>query len=60
MIEIIPKPEETRKNYLIRVAIAMLNDNAYKMGTIIYDEADCDAICLAEDLANEFGMEQGK
>ena len=47
---------ETRKDYLVRVAINMLIDNAYEMESIIFDEAECDAFCLAEDLRTEFNL----
>jgi len=47
------KENETRKDYLIRVAIEMLEDNWCGMSNIEYDEAECDALCLAEDLRVE-------
>ena len=47
---------ERRKHYLVRVAIEMLDNNTESIDTIIYDEAECDAGCLAEDLRNEFGI----
>ena len=50
------KENETRKEYLIRVAIAMLHDNAFNMNSIVYDDAECDAFCLAEDLTIEFDI----
>jgi hypothetical protein len=58
MTEIKLSANETRKNYLVRAAIAILNENAYDMKTIIYDEAECDAFCLAEDLRCEFDIEE--
>lgn len=51
------KEGESRKDYLIRVSIAMLEYNAYCMKSLIYDDAVCDALCLAEDLRTEFDIE---
>ena len=48
---------EDRDLYLVRVAIQMLKENACLMGSIIYDEAECDALCLADDLESEFAIE---
>lgn len=56
MKEVKQKQNETRKDYLVRVAIIMLNENAYVMDSIIFDEAECDAFCLAEDLRIEFNL----
>lgn len=56
MKEIVLKKDETRKDYLIRVTIAMLNESGYLIPAIKYDEAECDAFCLAEDLKNEFDV----
>ena len=47
---------DSRKEYLIHVAIAFLRHEAGHMGTVEYDEAECDAYCLANDLENEFEM----
>lgn len=58
MTEIKQRADETRQNYLVRVAIAMLQENGYNMNTIIYDEAECDAFCLADDLRIEFDIEE--
>lgn len=58
MIKVKQKENETRKNYLVRAAIIMLDENAYKIDTIEFDEAECDAFCLAEDLRNEFDIDQ--
>lgn len=57
MIKVKQKENETRKDYLIRVAIEMLNENAYNIDNIEYDEAECDAFCLAEDLRVEFDVD---
>lgn len=56
MKSVAQKENESRKEYLIRVAITMLRDNAYGMKNIVFDEAECDAFCLAEDLENEFDI----
>lgn len=56
MKTITPRKNESRKDYLIRVAITMLTENGYKIETIEYDEAECDAFCLAEDLKIEFDI----
>ena len=53
-MEITLQKNETRKNYLIRVAIAFLNDNSHACDTIIFDEAECDGFCLADDLEFKF------
>lgn len=58
MKEVIQKEGEDRKDYLIRVAIAMLSRSAFSIDTIIYDEAECDALCLVEDLRAEFNVKQ--
>ena len=58
MIKVKQKENETRKNYLVRVAIKMLDHNGYGMDTIEFDESECDAFCLAEDLRNEFDVDQ--
>lgn len=57
MIEVVQKTGEERKDYLVRVAIKMLNENAYKIDWVHYDESECDAFCLAEDLSIEFDVE---
>jgi hypothetical protein len=60
-LEIKARENEPRKDYLIRVAVAYLKEvdhtgafATHYPDTIIYDEADCDGECLAEDLENEF------
>jgi hypothetical protein len=57
MIKVELKENENRKDYLIRVAIAMLVESGYSIDAIEYDEAECDAFCLAEDLRIEFDVE---
>ena len=56
MTKVTQEENESRKDYLIRVAIAMLEENAYMIDAVIYDEAECDAFCLAEDLRIEFDL----
>ena len=58
MIKVKQKENETRKNYLVRVAIKMLDENAYQIESIEFDEAECDAFCLSEDLRTEFNIDQ--
>jgi hypothetical protein len=57
MVKVELKENENRKDYLIRVAIAMLVESGYSIDAIEYDEAECDAFCLAEDLRIEFDVE---
>lgn len=57
MIKVKQKENENRKDYLIRVAIVMLNENGFTIDTVEYDEAECDAFCLAEDLRIEFDLD---
>lgn len=60
MQKITKKEGEDRKTYLARVAVALLeaNDGTMTEETIIYDDAECDASCLAEDMKNEFDIEE--
>jgi len=57
MTNVIQKENEPRQTYLVRVAIEMLIENGYEMKSIVYDEAVCDALCLADELATEFNIE---
>jgi hypothetical protein len=54
---ILQRDFEDRDLYLVRVAIAMLKENASIIDTVIYDEAECDAYCLADDLETEFNID---
>ena len=56
MKKIIQQKGESRKKYLVRVAIAMLEENGMEMAEVEYDEAKCDALCLADDLRIEFNI----
>lgn len=60
-IEVKQNQGESRKDYLIRVAVAYLlkvdHTGHFSTGypdTIKYDDADCDGICLANDIMDEF------
>lgn len=57
MNNVIQKENEPRTTYLVRVAVQMLRENAYAMQPIEYDEAECDALCLAEELEMEFDLQ---
>lgn len=52
--KVIQKEGESRKDYLIRVAIVMLRENGYNCEAVFYDGTECDAFCLADDLESEF------
>lgn len=56
MTILVPKENESRKDYLVRVTIEVLRENGWSMETINYDDAECDAFCLAEDLRIEFNL----
>jgi len=51
MEKIIKRIRESRKDYLVRVAIAYIKLNPE--GSIIYDDTECDGYYLAEDLEME-------
>jgi hypothetical protein len=48
---IVQTKNETRVNYLIRVAIHYLEENPEHH--VEYDDATCDGLCLAEELKHE-------
>jgi hypothetical protein len=54
MEKMTPKKGESRKKFLVRVAIEMLTEAGMSIETVHYDGAQCDAYCLAEDLRAEF------
>lgn len=55
MITVIQREGEKRADYLIRVAVAYLEEvNQFEVGYLTYDSAECDASCLATDLQDEF------
>lgn len=51
------RENESRKEYLIRAAIVMLENSAYRIESVDYDDANCDAYCLIQDLKIEFDIE---
>jgi hypothetical protein len=51
---------ETRKNYLLRAVVAMLEQGTGILDEIHYDDAECDASCLIEDLKFEFRIKHIK
>jgi hypothetical protein len=48
---------ESRLEYLLRVAIEYINDNPYSL--IYYDEAVCDVGCLVDELRLELDTLKG-
>ena len=51
---------DNRKQYLVALAIAFLEENTGYSGledTLNYDETTCDGYCLAQDLKDEFNLE---
>ena len=56
MKKIIQQKGESRKRYLVRVAIAMLEENEMELAEIYYDDTNCDSACLADDLRIEFNI----
>lgn len=59
-MEFIKKENETRKEYLVRVAVYYIEQHTGYLGIddcIFYDDAECDGYCLAEDLRAEFNIE---
>lgn len=51
------RPEETRKEYLVRVTIYLLRNTIAGEEIVGFDEAKCDGYCLADDLETEFDIE---
>jgi hypothetical protein len=61
MIKIEQKENEKRQEYLVRLAIAYIIQHTGYIGIddyLFYDDAECDGYCLAEDLRNEFYIEE--
>jgi len=46
--QISPLPNEPREAFLLRVAAFYIR-NEYAGGTIFYDEAECDGLCVADE-----------
>jgi len=60
MIKIKQKENETRKEYLVRLAVRYIEDHTGIVGmddSLFYDDAECDGYCLAEDLKIEFNID---
>lgn len=60
MIEIKQKENESRKDFLVRLAIEYIEvAEGYVPDDceLYYDEAVCDGSCLAEDLRTEFDID---
>lgn len=47
------QPNEDRLTFLVRIAIDVLREHSYTIDEIHYDDAVCDAYCLADDLESE-------
>jgi hypothetical protein len=61
MIVLKENENEERKKYLVRLAIAYIVQHTDYAGiddSLFYDNAECDGYCLAEDLRNEFDIEE--
>ena len=61
MIKLEQKENEKRQEYLVRLAIAYIIEHTGYVGVddyLFYDDAECDGYCLAEDLRNEFDIEE--
>jgi|TARA_Y100000310_G_scaffold69791_1_gene65352 hypothetical protein len=61
MIKLEQKENESRKQYLVRLAIEYITEHTGYVGVddyLYYDEAECDGYCLAEDLRIEFDIEE--
>ena len=56
MVKVIQKKGESSKKYLVRVAIVMLEQGSDFIDTVKFDDAECDASCLADDLRIEFNL----
>ncbi len=56
------KENETRQEFLVRIAVYYIENTAGIIGIenyadLEYDGTECDAYCLAEDLKIEFNIE---
>ena len=47
---------ETRKDYLMRVAIELIRNSNAENEIIEYDEAECDGACLIDDMESALQM----
>lgn len=58
MIKIKQKKNESRKDFLVRLAIAYIDEcSKYVDIDLYYDDCESDGACLADDLSCEFNME---
>jgi hypothetical protein len=60
MITLTQQEGETRKNFLLRLAMTYIKDHTGYMGMddmLFYDEAECDGYCLADDIEIEFDVQ---
>jgi len=44
---------DTRSSYLVRVINKFMDSTSAGSETIIYDECECDGMCLADDVSSE-------
>lgn len=56
MIMIEQKESESRIEYLSRVLTAFMQETDAGYETIGFDGAECDGMCLAQDIADEVSM----
>lgn len=50
-------PDESRQQYLARVMVTYLRKvPLMSEGIVNYDEADCDGLCLADDIVSSFNL----
>ena len=54
MKTIVKKQGENRRDYLLRVALAYIDEER----TNVFDEAECDGYCLIEDIRIELGLDE--
>jgi hypothetical protein len=61
MDEYIQKQNESRKDFLIRIAIGYIRRSSDIVGFLMnYDNAECDGECLADDLEDELEVNPDK
>lgn len=49
--------DECRREYMVRVAIEYLTKHDKSCSTIVYDDAECDGWCIADDLLCAFDLD---
>ena len=60
MIKLEQKENESRKKYLVRLAVEYIQEMSGYVGiddTLYYDGVECDGHCLSEDLKIEFDID---